>query len=168
MKIVLEEYNASWPAVFAEEKRKLENIFPVENIAIEHIGSTSVVGLGAKPVIDMMIGVSDFSLANIFISGIEGLGYQYISSYESVMPFRKFFIKDDLGKRTHHIHLVEFNSDFWIRHLAFRNYLRENIEVRDEYYLLKKELSEKEWNSGDEYAAAKADFINEVLNKAMK
>lgn len=168
MKVVIEEYNASWPVLFSEEKRKLENIFQLENIAIEHIGSTSVPGLGAKPVIDIMIGVSDFSMANNFISGLEGLGYQYISSYESMMPFRKFFIKDALGKRTHHIHLVEFNTDFWKRHLAFRNYLRENNEVKDEYYLLKKELSEKEWNSGDEYAAAKADFINEVLNKAIK
>ena len=168
MKAVIEEYNSLWPALFIKEKKLLSQVFTETDFAVEHIGSTSVFGLGAKPVIDIMIGVSDYSIANIFISGIEGLGYQYISSYESVMPFRKFFIKDALGKRTHHIHLVEFNSDFWKRHLVFRNYLRENNEVKDEYYLLKKELSEKEWNSGDEYAAAKADFINEVVNKVMK
>lgn len=168
MKVEIAKYNLLWPALFAKEKEALQNIFSEENFVIEHIGSTSILGLGAKPVIDIMIGVSDFSLAKNFISGIESLGYQYISRYESVMPFRKFFIKDYLGKRTHHIHLVELNTDFWKRHLAFRNYLRENDSVRDDYYLLKKRLAEREWNSGDEYAAAKSDFINQVLNQALK
>jgi GrpB-like predicted nucleotidyltransferase (UPF0157 family) len=167
MKVVIEEYNPMWPALFENEKELLSNVFDEIEFAIEHIGSTSIVGLGAKPVIDIMVGVPDFSLANNYVAGIELLGYQYISSYESVMPFRKFFIKESAGKRTHHIHLVELNTDFWKRHLAFRNYLRENDKVRDAYFMLKKGLVEKEWKSGDEYAAAKGDFINEVLKKVL-
>jgi GrpB-like predicted nucleotidyltransferase (UPF0157 family) len=168
MKVVIEEYNPMWPALFENEKELLSNVFDRTAFIIEHIGSTSIVGLGAKPVVDIMVGVADFTMANSFVAGIELQGYQYISSYESVMPFRKFFIKESAGIRTHHIHLVELNTDFWKRHLAFRDYLRENDKVRDAYFMLKKGLAEKEWNCGDEYAAAKADFINEVLNKAMK
>ena len=167
MKIIIEAYNPIWQELFEQERKSLTGIFNGVDFKIEHIGSTSIVGLGAKPVIDLMVGLSDFSIANHLVEDIEKLGYQYISEYEITMPYRRFFIKENDEKRTHHIHMVKLNSDFWIKHLAFRNHLRENIQTKEEYYQLKKKLASLKWKSGDDYANAKSEFINRVLVKAM-
>ena len=165
MKIVIEEYNPEWKTVFEKESGLLSQSIGDPDIVIEHIGSTSVEGLGAKPVIDIMIGVADFKSVNCYIGAIEKLGYTYVSKYEDTMPYRRFFTKDSSGKRTHHIHMVEIDTEFWKRHLKFRDELRNNDQYRDDYYKLKLELSEREWVDGNEYAGAKSDFIKGVESK---
>jgi GrpB-like predicted nucleotidyltransferase (UPF0157 family) len=156
MKIIIQEYSDTWPKLF-----ELEKIILTERL-IEHIGSTAVKGLGAKPVIDIIVGLPDFMRACNFIKPITDLGYEYISRFEDVMPYRRFFIKESSGIRTHHIHMVEAGSEFWLRHLAFRDYLRANENVRNEYESLKKKLSEKEWKDGNEYNDAKTEFIKGI------
>jgi GrpB-like predicted nucleotidyltransferase (UPF0157 family) len=136
--------------------------FNDSSILIEHIGSTAVEGLSAKPVIDTIIGLPDFKTAGDYIKSIKDLGYEYISRFEDVMPYRRFFTKESSGIRTHHIHMVEAGSEFWFRHLAFRDYMRANINIRNEYQTLKKKLSEKEWKDENEYNAAKSDFIKGI------
>ena len=165
MKILIEEYNPEWPTLFQKEKSQLEKVLSDIKFEIEHIGSTSIEGLGAKPVIDIMIGVYDFSIINNQIEKITNLGYQYINAYEDVMPYRRFFIKEKEKVRTHHIHMVEINTEFWLRHLAFRDYLINHPIEKLEYYNLKKELSRREWKDGNEYAAAKTDFIQMIMRK---
>ncbi|MBL4593965.1 MAG: GrpB family protein [Flavobacteriales bacterium] len=162
MKIHIEKYNPNWITQFFKEYNQLLDSIDESDVVIEHIGSTSVNGLGAKPVIDIMIGLKDFSTADNHINNIESLGYNYISKYEDIMPYRKFFIKEINEKRTHHIHMVEVDSDYWDRHIRFRDYLRSHKTVRDNYFELKISLSKKEWNDGDEYAKAKTDFIRAI------
>jgi GrpB-like predicted nucleotidyltransferase (UPF0157 family) len=162
MKVIIKEYSDNWPKLFESEKIALTQALNDPSILIEHIGSTAVKGLGAKPVIDIMIGLSDFTIANKFIKQITDLNYEYITKFEDVMPYRRFFIKENSGIRTHHIHMVEAGTEFWLRHLAFRNYLRANENVRNEYESLKKKLSEKEWKDGNEYNAAKTEFIKRI------
>ena len=168
MKIRIAEYSTAWASLFAEEKRQIEIALGKESAIIEHIGSTSVVGLAAKPIIDIMIGLHDFSTANNLVPKIEALGYEYIQRYEDVMPFRRYFTKKRDGTSTHHIHMVACGGEFWERHLLFRDFLRENPATASEYAALKKKLASLEWNHMNEYADAKTDFIKRVENEARR
>jgi GrpB-like predicted nucleotidyltransferase (UPF0157 family) len=162
MKIILEKYNPDWKNQFETEKLLIIKTLSDLNIKIEHIGSTSIEGLRAKPIIDIMIGLENFDSADNQIGKIEKLGYQYISKYEDIMPFRRFFIKKSKGHSTHHIHMVEYGSEFWMRHLRFRDHLRMSMADRDRYDELKKELVKKDWIDGNEYADAKSEFIKRI------
>ncbi len=168
MKIIIEKYNPTWKIIFEVEQQLLEKRLNDSKIQVEHIGSTSVEGLGAKPVIDIMIGVPNFEIVNNYIPLIQSIGYKYIDEYEDVMPYRRFFIKESKGKRSHHIHMVEVNTEFWNRHLFFKNYLRSHSETKETYYQLKKDLCKQEWNHSGEYAEAKTDFIRNIEKKRIE
>jgi GrpB-like predicted nucleotidyltransferase (UPF0157 family) len=161
MKVLLTPYSPSWPRDFAAEKLFLQEHVSLP-IRIEHIGSTSVDGLCAKPIIDILIGVADESQLDIPVPEIQNLGYQYISRYEDVMPYRRFFTKEKNSVRTHQIHMVAYKSTFWIRHLQFRDYLRAHSEIAEEYAALKRQLAEQDWESVNDYADAKTDFIRRI------
>ena len=118
--------------MFEEEKQLLQAVLGEVSAKVEHIGSTSVDRLAAKPIIDIMIGLTDFSVADGLVPRIETLGYEYIKKYEDEMPFRRFFVKNLKGIRTHQIHMVEIDSEFWGRHLLFRDYLRHNPAIANE------------------------------------
>ncbi|MEN8187858.1 MAG: GrpB family protein [Bacteroidota bacterium] len=165
MKITIEPYNPKWRTEFKKEQTLLLDSIEESGIRIEHIGSTSVEGLAAKPVIDIMIGINDFKTAGQHIKTIENLGYRYIPDYEDVMPCRRFFIKESNGNRTHHIHMVALDSDFWKRHLKFRDHLRVDEEDRNKYQEFKIKLAKKNWNNRDDYTDAKSEIIKKILKK---
>lgn len=173
MRIVIEKYNPAWPAAYEREKAALLTaIGPQadEIIAdIHHVGSTSVPRLAAKPIIDIQIGVYSLRASDpVCIPAITGLGYEYIKVFEEDTPFRRFFRKDSAkGVRTHHIHLVEVDSDWHRRHIAFRDYLCAHPEVRDAYAQYKYKLAEQEWETGSDYAEAKTPFIQPVEAQAL-
>lgn len=168
--IVIEDYDPDWPLMYEREKKALLAAVGEYVERIEHIGSTSVPGLGAKPVIDMMIGVASLDTADAHcIEPIVTLGYEYLKRAEASMPNRRYFRKDDAcGRRTHPIHLWQTDSDEWAAHILFRDYLRTNPGDRLRYERLKRELAKKEWETGSQYADAKSDFIADVLRKARR
>jgi GrpB-like predicted nucleotidyltransferase (UPF0157 family) len=133
---------------------------------VEHIGSTAVPGLAAKPVIDIMIGLADFSIADSLVPRIAALGYEYDSSFEHVFPHRRFFRKVAGGAATHHLHVVAEGGDFWERHVLFRDHLRTHAETRRRYAALKRELARAEWESGAAYSEAKTAFIRDAESRA--
>lgn len=162
-KIAIEKYTALWKIAYENEYRVLIKSIKESTIKIEHIGSTSVEGLDAKPIIDIMIGLENFDTASNHITSLENLGYEYISEHEERMPYRKFFIKESNGERTHHVYLVGFETDFWNDHLNFRNHLRANEKDRQEYLKFKIALAKKKWKSGSEYENAKSKFIQKII-----
>lgn len=170
-KIVIIDYDPEWPGYYEREKERLDSILKGMSYKIEHIGSTSVEGLGAKPIIDVLLGLGNFEQdKEELIERMTAAGYHYRNDFEDVMPYRRYFNKPSEGKVTsYHIHSVQTGEWFWNRHIAFRNYLRAHSNVRDEYCALKKELAKKDWG-GDmgDYAYAKTDFIVPVQEKAMK
>ena len=166
MKVTVAEYRPEWQKIFEDEKRILQTSLGDVPAQIEHIGSTAVVGLAAKPIIDLMVGLEDFSIADNVVPKIEALGYEYVQKYEAVMPFRRFFKKERGGIRTHNIHMVGIGGEFWERHILFRDYLRQNPGVAGQYASLKKELAGREWEDVNEYADAKTEFIKEIEDKA--
>ncbi len=168
MKVSIIEYRPEWRKIFEEEKQLLQAVLGEASAKVEHIGSTSIDGLAAKPIIDILVGLPDFSVADSLVPRIEALGYEYFKKYEDEMPFRRYFAKNMNGIRTHQIHMVEIGSEFWERHLLFRDYLRQNPEVASKYAVLKKQLAAREWEDVNEYADAKSEFIKGIENKAKK
>jgi len=166
MKVAVIEYNKKWPKLFNQERNLLLKALGKAAICIEHIGSTSVPSLAARPVIDIMAGLRDFADADSLVPKVVDLGYTYIREYENVMPNRRFFRKMQNGKDTHHIHMVEIGGEFWERHLLFRDYLRENPKIAAEYALLKKKLARHQWKDANDYAEAKTQFIKGVEEQA--
>ena len=168
MKVTIVEYRPEWRKLFEDEKRVIQTALGEVSARIEHIGSTAVAELAAKPVIDLMVGLEDFSIADNLVPKIEALAYEYIKKYEAVMPFRRFFTKEQAGIRTHQIHLVGIGSEFWERLVLFRDYLRQHPGVAAKYALLKKELAGREWADVNEYADAKTEFIRKIENEARR
>lgn len=167
MSILIADYDPRWPNMFDEERERLLSVVGDWATGIEHIGSTSVPGLAAKPVIDMLVGVRTLTDADAHcIRPICSLGYEYIQAFEAVMPFRRYFrrLTDEL-KHSHHIHLVEQESEFWERHLLFRDYLRTYPEQAREYEQLKRRLAPR-FSDVNHYAQAKTDFIRAAEARA--
>lgn len=163
--VIIVPYDPRWPAQFEEEKTRLIADIGAYVLSIEHIGSTAVPGLAAKPVIDILIGVHSLQEASLFIPPLEARGYEYVPQYEDEMPFRRYLHRKVNGEHTHHLHMVEPTTHFYKVQLAFRDYLRTHPETRDAYAALKVHLSEKYRNDRMAYTNAKSDFILGVLEQ---
>lgn len=163
--VQLQAYDPDWAAEFEQEKQRLLDVFGDKLIAIEHIGSTSVPGLSAKPIIDIIAAVNSFDELEDFIEPLQKLGYEYMP--ERMFSDRKFFPKGPHSNRTHHLNLVlKDDVDQWESPLLFRDYLRNHQEVRDEYAQLKSSLAEKYNGNREKYTKSKNDFIQKVLRIA--
>ena len=167
MRVELAEYNPEWPKIFEQEHHLLLKALGKPIAKIEHIGSTAVTGLVSKPIIDIMIGLYNFSDADNLVPQIINLGYIYHPEFEDMIPERRFFKKVINDKATHHIHMVEIKGELWQRHLLFRNYLRANPEIAKEYGIFKKELSKRDWKNSNDFAEAKSKFIRKVEKHAL-
>jgi GrpB-like predicted nucleotidyltransferase (UPF0157 family) len=165
-RVTVVPYDPDWPRRFDEERRALAALFAGSEAVIEHIGSTAVPGLGAKPVIDIMVGVPVLVEVEGRIPALEAAGYEYVQKYEKQLPDRRYFRKPRLGPRAFHVHCVVTGSDFWIRQLAFRDHLRAHPESAAAYDNLKRELATRV--SKGEYTEAKSPFIEGVLATAMR
>jgi GrpB-like predicted nucleotidyltransferase (UPF0157 family) len=167
--IVICEYDPNWVLLYKKEKEKLLHILGDKIKHIEHVGSTSVPSLGAKPIIDILIGVKTLGIADQCIPILVKQGYRYVKKHEKTLPMRRYFTKGSKpGRRTHHIHMVEVTSSFFQDHLLFRNYLRNHTDAAREYYLLKKDLEKKFKFEREKYTDAKAGFVQSILEKAKK
>ena len=94
------------------------------------------------------------------------IGYEYVPEYEKELPMRRYFRKGPRENRTHHVHMVEAGSDFWVTHLRFRDFLRDHPEDARRYEALKRDLVARFENDREAYTASKAEFIKTMLSKA--
>jgi GrpB-like predicted nucleotidyltransferase (UPF0157 family) len=162
-KIIIKKYDQEWTNLYETERETLMEAIGHYVADIQHIGSTAVAGLAAKPVIDIMIGLRRLLDAQDCILPIEAMDYEYVPEYEVEFPGRRYFRKNIKGIRSHHIHMVEIHSDFWKRHLLFRDQLRSNEKTAKEYEALKRELAIKFENDREAYTNAKTPFIENIL-----
>ncbi len=163
--ITLTPYSTEWPTLFQQEKDKLLEALASLQPRIEHIGSTAIPGIHAKPVIDILIGAEDVNSADL-IPGIIPLGYRYQPLFEKEFPHRRYFQKDNLnGIRTHQIHAVRYPSCWWDKHVLFRDYLRTHPEDAQAYETHKMELV-KTHETTLTYAIAKTEFCQAIDKKA--
>lgn len=166
-------YDPAWPALFEREKQHLIGCLPLELIGrIEHVGSTAVPGLAAKPIVDMLVEVTDLGAVRQRVTPIlESQGYEYFWRPwrgDDLPSFYAWFIKRDpaRGTRTHHIHMAERDMGELWDCLLFRDYLIEHPDVADEYARLKRRLAAEFPADRAEYTQAKTDFVTEVTERA--
>jgi GrpB-like predicted nucleotidyltransferase (UPF0157 family) len=159
-------YNPSWPRQFLEESEILRRaLAPWLAGTIEHIGSTAVPGLAAKPVIDIMAGVRTLDESRPAIAAVTELGYCYAPYQADV---EHWFCKPSVSFRTHHLHLIPVGTSEWLRPIAFRNYLRAHADVATEYEALKRRLTLEHRFDREAYTLAKGPFINRITDVALE
>jgi GrpB-like predicted nucleotidyltransferase (UPF0157 family) len=149
---------------FEYERKKLFEAIGDRIAGIEHIGSTSIRGLKAKPIIDIMVGIEDLSNTPTLVSPLGEIEFEYVPKPE--LADRRFFRKGLCGRGTCHLHICEIHSTEWVEKLLFRNYLRKYSEVAEEYALLKEELATKYKYDRPSYTQQKEPFIIEIIKKA--
>lgn len=164
--VIVEPYDPAWPAKFEAERKELATVLARWLAGpIEHIGSTAVPGLPAKPVIDIMGAVRDLSSSKPAIEALLPLRYCYFDYKADVMHW---FCKPSDVERTHHLHLVPFESQLWHERLAFRDYLRSDETTRWAYRKLKFRLASEFRDDREAYTDAKTDFIQSVLERVLR
>ncbi len=164
--VELVDYNENWVKEYEEEEKLLKDVLKDKIIEIHHIGSTSIPGLKAKPVIDILIVID--SLKNI--SEIEELlkPYDYENRGPQGVEDRFFFAKGPEDARTHYIHFTEPNSNTYYNQILFKKYLINHPEYIQKYCDLKQNLAEKYANERPKYTQGKNDFIKKVIDLAKK
>jgi GrpB-like predicted nucleotidyltransferase (UPF0157 family) len=159
----LAPYDPAWPQQFEAEKQALEAALGDRAMAIHHIGSTAIPGLAAKPVIDILIVVRCLDDTMDCIAPLSELGYVFIDYPQNVD--RKFFCKG--RPHTHHVHLVAQGGGALRGHLAFRDALRANPDLRAEYAALKYDLANRFKTDRAQYSDSKTEFVRRVIEAAI-
>ncbi|WP_274310281.1 GrpB family protein [Solibacillus daqui] len=162
----LSDYNVNWEKEIEYEKKRIVDVIGDKVVGIEHIGSTSIKELEAKPIIDIIVGVQDLDEVSNFVIPLSEIEYEYV--HKPDFKDRRFFRKGLWGQGTCHLHICEINSSEWIEKLLFRDYLRLHPHVAKEYASLKKELASKYKFDRPTYTKKKEPFIKTIIEIAMK
>jgi GrpB-like predicted nucleotidyltransferase (UPF0157 family) len=167
--IVVRDYDLEWPRMFEQERARLQGVLGSVVTAVEHVGSTAVPGLSAKPIIDLLVGVESLTTVRAScVERLEGLGYTYVPEYESWLPGELFFRKGVPGPWTHHAHVMERANPRWSHLILFRDYLRHHPEVARAYGSLKKALALVFEDDIGGFRQGKAPFVEAVMAKARR
>jgi len=161
-------YDPAWPRRYEAARQDILNAIGSYVTRIEHIGSTAVPGLAAKPVIDILVSVRSLSDAPDFLPPLYPLGYAYQPEHEDVFPQRRYLHRIVNGAHTHHLHIVAAHSEFFRVQLLFRDYLRLHPEAAQRYAELKLRLAQQYRLDREAYTDGKSAFIAEILVQASR
>jgi GrpB-like predicted nucleotidyltransferase (UPF0157 family) len=166
--ISIVEYDATWPDRYEAEATLLRDALGPCALRIDHVGSTSVPGLAAKPIVDIQVSVASLTPIARYLEPLEQAGYTYFEYLNEVgIDDYPFFAKPSAPPRSFHIHVAEAGTFNERRHLAFRDWLRAHPEDAAAYEHHKRELATREWETGDHYANAKTDFVTTIVSRAL-
>jgi len=157
-------YQPVWKELFETEAVKLRSALGNHLLQIEHVGSTSIEGMDAKPIIDIIVALKSLDKTKAFVPVLQTLGYNH--KEDDDVPERVFFVKGSRSKRTYHLSLTELASGYWRAHILFRDYLQTLGDVAEEYRQLKRALAEQYPDDRGSYTAGKERFIERVLKLA--
>jgi GrpB-like predicted nucleotidyltransferase (UPF0157 family) len=156
----------AWPEQYRDEAEVLSLRFSAAMIDVQHIGSTSVPGLIAKPVIDILLVVHDLAQVDAQADELRRAGYEYLG--EHGMPGRRYLRRvDAAGRHTHHIHVFAQGSSHIRRHLAVRDYLRAHPAERDAYAAVKQTLMGQVGRDRKRYQSGKDAFVEQLEVRAL-
>ncbi len=155
--IKLVPHQKSWDSFFQKEKNMLLTAIP--NICIEHVGSTAIPNIVAKPIIDIVIGIDKIKNFHLYKNKLKKLGFECHNNRGS--KFNKFFTKGPEDCRTIYVHLVKNKGKIWNKYINFRDILIKDIKLAKKYEELKLDLAAK-FTNRDDYTKAKAAFIKKV------
>ncbi|HVO71457.1 MAG TPA: GrpB family protein [Aggregatilineaceae bacterium] len=161
--IVVVDYDPNWPSLYAVESQRILAVMGAAVVQIEHIGSTAVPGLAAKPVIDIAVGIADLAQAMTYVPMLGYLGYLYVPEAEADLPERRFFWKGTPQVHTYHISMAVPGSSVWVKPIAFRDYLRGHPEAVQRYQTLKRELARRCGTDIGAYIKGKTALVESAL-----
>lgn len=162
--VKLVPYSPAWPIKYTAEERLLQQTIGTLIEEIQHIGSTAIPGLAAKPIIDIAVAVADLATVAALIAPLQTIGYEYRGLLNGIAGHH-FFRKGD--PREYFLHLFAHHSDFWNGRLAFRDYLRTHSAVAADYVELKRLAAAQHANDRAAYTASKQAFIEQVTRLAL-
>ena len=160
--VSLQHYDPRWPGLFAAERDRLLLLapqLPARLVDIQHIGSTAVPGLAAKPVIDMLAGVESMAAAEALLAPLCANGYTTSAEFNAALSDRKWLMRWAGGRRTHHLHIVVHGGEVWAERLRFRDALRADAALAARYAALKAELAARHPRDREAYTEAKTAFV---------
>lgn len=160
-RVVIRPSSSEWPLEFERVCRELKAALPSWILEIEHVGSTAVTGLDAKPIVDVLLGVPDLSEALELVPMLESLGFEHRERDD--IPDRHYFPRSGGGVRMHHLSVAEPSSRHYRNSIVFRNALRANPELASRYSDLKHRLAEEVGEVRHAYLNGKTEFIRSVL-----
>ena len=159
----LAPYDPAWPARFAAARQQLLDRFAADLPTIEHIGSTAVPGLSAKPVIDLLAAVPSMAAADAVLPRLCGAGWLTSAAYNATLPARRWLMRQAGGHRTHHLHLVVAGSPEWLDPIRFRDRLRADPALAAAYVGLKRQSVDRLGHDRDAYTNSKTAFVARAL-----
>jgi GrpB-like predicted nucleotidyltransferase (UPF0157 family) len=162
--VVIVAYDPAWPARYEAERARLLAAAGARLLAIEHVGSTAVPGLAAKPIVDILGGCASLDDAERAVPDLTRDGWDYRG--DGTIPDRRYLVKYVAGVRTFHLHLCARGGDFWRRHIAFRDALRAHPDLASAYATLKRELAARHRDDRVAYTDAKTEFVESALAAA--
>ena len=157
-------YRPEWAALYEQEKARVMEAIGTHVLDVQHVGSTAIPGIVAKPVLDIAIAVAEFEAATVCIAPLQALGYRYRG--ENGIPRRHYFVRGE--PRSHQIHMLETDGSEWERMIRFRDYLRAHPETAAEYAALKQRLAALHPTEVQRYADAKRPFVERILALARR
>lgn len=164
--VKLHEYDELWPSLYEAERQRLLLLLPGTFVDIQHIGSTSIPGMLAKPIIDILAGVDSMETARGLSAKLCSSGYTTSAEFNGSLRDRQWFMRWADGHRTHHLHVVVHGSKAWIERLRFRDSLRSSARLAAEYATLKIQMAAKHTEDREAYTEAKSHFVNAVSGAA--
>lgn len=168
--VKLVPHDPQWATLFAAEERLLRSAFGDVILAVEHIGSTAIPGIPAKPIIDINVGVASLEVARAMKPQFGKLGYEhrpYVAGQtKEDLQWQELYVKGPEENRTHHVHVTVFSSSYWMNDLLFRDYLLRQEERARQYAKLKTELATQHASDRTRYTQGKEEFIRETLAMA--
>lgn len=160
-KVSLAQAHDAWAAAYEQERDRIAEAIGEHIVGIEHVGSTSIPDVPAKPILDILVAVQDFDEALVCVAPMIAIGYRYRG--ENGIPRRHYFVKGD--PRTHHVHMVEVQSDDWGMTLRFRDLLRMNPKLANEYAREKERLVRDYPDNRESYQREKDEIIERILGR---
>ena len=160
--VVVVDYDLAWPGLFVKEFERIKSVLGRNALAIEHVGSTSVPGLAAKPIIDILLVVANSADESSYAPALEKAGY-VLGIREPEWHEHRMFKGPDTNIN---LHVFSQGDDEIARMLIFRNWLRENSTDRDSYLATKRELAQQSWKYVQNYADAKSKVVESIIARA--
>jgi GrpB-like predicted nucleotidyltransferase (UPF0157 family) len=161
--VALRPYDPAWPERFARERRRIAASLGADAAAIEHVGSTAVPGLAAKPIVDVLVGVGGPLAGHPVVGRLVSLGYEFLG--EAGVPGRLYF-RRRLVDEAFNVHVVEYQGELWHDNLALRDFLRAHPEAAAAYAQAKARAAAAAPESLLRYSDLKADTVRELLRRA--
>ncbi|QBK04919.1 GrpB family protein [Hylemonella gracilis] len=155
-------HDPAWPQAYAAERLRLLSVLPGVFIDVQHVGSTAVPGLAAKPIIDILASVTSMAVAESVIAPLCAVGYTTSAEYNATLSDRKWLMRWADGRRTHHLHVAVHDGPVWREWLRFRDALRAQPALAARYAEWKADCAGKHPRDREAYTQAKAEFIRAV------